>query len=98
METKEKKYKVVATITIATDTVRSGKQQQVALNRQKDLKEWLDTHFRDIEAVVCSGVDTLEQPEVNIIEADAPTAQDEIKSLKEEIESLKEELKKHTPK
>lgn len=60
------KYKVVATITIITDTSQEGKELQIANNRAIELEGFLRRHKRDMEAIVCSYLDEVKPIEVEV--------------------------------
>ena len=55
------KRKIRATIIIHTNS-------KVAHLREAELQDWLKRHTKDIESVVCSSFDEMEEPQVKIEE------------------------------
>lgn len=61
-------YEITGKIVIEIGTSMKGKEREVALLRRKELESWLKRHCKDIEAIVCSHYDTIEDISVEISE------------------------------
>ena len=64
------KYKIIAKLEIEIDTIMKGREKDVALNRRRELEDWIKRHYEDIYAVVCSQFDTISNLEVSVEERD----------------------------